>query len=65
MAMCKYCQKDISWMRTPRKSVPVENDGTVHECEEFKKARASVRTLARESLPPEEIARYERAMNES
>lgn len=65
MALCKYCQKEITWMRTLRRSVPIENDGTVHECKEYGNVRKSVRSLEPESLSPEEIARYEKGVNKS
>ena len=65
MAQCKYCQKEISWLRTGQKSIPIENDGLIHQCKEFKEAKKSVKKLSPNHLSPEEIARYEKAMNES
>ena len=63
MSKCKFCGKEIVWMKDGRKNVPVEIDGAKHECEEFKNARKSARTIERTSLTPEEIAKYEQAIN--
>ena len=65
MAQCKYCQKEISWFRTSRKSIPIENDGLIHQCKEFKEAKKNVKKLSPNNLSQEEIARYEKSMNES
>lgn len=64
MAVCKYCQKDISWMKEGRKNVPVEGDGSVHRCDNMINARNSLRSIERTSLSPEEIKKYEESMNE-
>lgn len=63
MANCKFCGKEINWMRDGRKSVPIELDGLPHECEEAKNARKAKR-IEVGSLSPEEIAKYEQAINE-
>ncbi len=64
MARCKYCQKEITWMKDGRKNVPVEGDGGIHRCEQMEKMRSSFKKLEPTSLSPEEIAKYEKAMNE-
>ena len=64
MAMCKYCQKDITWMKDGRKNVPVENDGSVHRCDEMINSRNSFRKIERTSLSAEEIKKYEESMNQ-
>lgn len=63
MARCKFCQKEITWMKDGRKNVPVEHDGTVHRCEEMINARNSLRKIERTSLSADEIKKYEEAMN--
>ena len=50
-------------MRDGRKSTPLELDGVAHECEEFKKSHRSVRSIRREEISPEDIARYESNIN--
>lgn len=63
MAFCKFCGKEIFWMKEGRKNRPVEVDGGLHTCEEMKKSRGSLKTFNRSSLSPEEIAKYEEEIN--
>lgn len=65
MPSCKFCGKEIHWLKEGRKNVPVEVDGAKHECEEGKKAFKSARNVSVTSLSPEEIAKYEQAINEA
>ena len=65
MSSCKFCGKTILWAKEGRKSIPVEEDGVPHRCEEFKKSRTSVKKIERGSLSPEEIAKYEKAINKT
>ena len=65
MAKCKYCQKEITWLKSGRKNIPVEQDGSSHECKEFIKAKESLKRIDRSDISPEDIAQYEKAMNQS
>ena len=65
MSQCKYCQKEITWVKSGRKSVPVEHDGSFHECKEFTKAKKSLKNIDPSEISPEEITQYEKAMNQS
>ena len=65
VANCKYCGKSITWVKEGRRNVPFEDDGVIHECEEYKKSRRSIKDLQRSTLSPEEIARYEQGINTS
>lgn len=64
MAKCRFCSKEITWTKEGRKNVPVEGDGTVHDCEIFAKSRASTKVIVPETLSAEEIAKYEDAIND-
>jgi len=63
MANCKYCGKEITWMKEGRKNVPVENDGVAHECENFKKARNSYRKMEPSEIDPDILKQYQEQMN--
>tara|TARA_B100000886_G_C20340830_1_gene456563 strand:- start:83 stop:289 length:207 start_codon:yes stop_codon:yes gene_type:complete len=63
MAYCKYCGAEISWLKEKRKFIPIERDGGVHECEEFKKSLKKTKSMSANDLTPEEIARYESNIN--
>lgn len=64
MANCRFCNKEITWTKEGRKNVPVESDGTVHDCEIFAKSRASTKNINPTTLSAEEIAKYENAIND-
>jgi ribosomal protein L24E len=63
MASCKYCGKEVTWLQEGRKKVPVEGDGTVHACEEYKKARKSFKKIEVKEIDPDILKQYEDAMN--
>ncbi len=64
MSKCKYCGLEIFWTKVEGKNKPFSMDGDLHECEEMHKARNSLKKLAANSLTPEEIARYEKGINQ-
>jgi hypothetical protein len=63
MAKCKYCGNEISWLKDGKKFLPLESDGTVHECENYKKSIQSIKKVTVNDLSPEEIAKYEQNIN--
>lgn len=63
MANCKFCQKEITWLKEGYKNIPVEGDGTRHSCDKMQNALKSTRTIERTSLSAEEIAQYEQSIN--
>ncbi len=64
MARCRYCNKEITWMKDGRKNVPVEHDGAVHKCDEMINARNSFRKITPTDVDPELLKQYEKAINE-
>lgn len=65
MARCKFCGKNISWLKDGRKFIPLEDDGTTHDCEEKKNSMNSFKSMSTSSLTPEEIAAYEAGINQA
>ncbi|MGK0367375.1 MAG: hypothetical protein ACI9QD_000509 [Thermoproteota archaeon] len=63
MAFCKFCGKEVTWMREGKKSVPVEGDGGIHACENFTNARKSLREVEKSEIDPELLKQYENAIN--
>jgi len=63
VAGCKFCGKEIFWTKEGRKNVPTEVDGAVHQCENMQRSRASLKVFDRSQISPEELAKYESAMN--
>ena len=64
MSVCKFCQKEITWIKEGRKNVAIEGDGAVHECRQMKESMKSIKQLDRSSLSAEDIKRYEEAINQ-
>ena len=63
MAQCRYCGKEITWVKEGRKNVPVENDGGVHECENYKNARSSYKEMKPSDIDPDILKQYQEQMN--
>lgn len=64
MAFCRYCGKEITWLKEGRRSIPVEGDGAKHECEEYTNSRKSLKKIERGDLDPELVKQYEKAIND-
>jgi hypothetical protein len=64
MAQCKFCGKQVTWMVDGRKKVPVDGDGTTHECENYKNARDSIKRIEPTAMDPDLIKQYEQAIND-
>ncbi len=65
MARCKYCNTEITWLKEGRKNIPVEADGSKHECENYKKARDSYRKMDPSEIDPEILKQYQENMNKA
>ena len=59
MAFCKYCGKEIMWLKEGRKNVPVENDGGEHKCEQFSKMRNSIKKIQPNEVDPDILKQYQ------
>ena len=64
MSKCRYCGKEITWMKDGRKNVPVEGDGGVHKCDEMISAKESFRKVQVTELDPDLIKQYEQQIND-
>ena len=63
MAHCRYCGKEITWLKEGRRSIAIEGDGGKHECEQYTSARKSLKKINRSDMDPDLIKQYEEAMN--
>jgi len=64
MAKCKFCGKEITWMKEGRKNRPIDSDGGIHSCEEMKNSMKSMKTLNMSEIDPEILKQYESSINE-
>ena len=65
MAKCRYCGKEVTWMKDGRKNVPVESDGATHMCENYLKAKSSFKEYSPQDIDPEVLKQYQDRMNET
>lgn len=63
MAHCRYCGKEITWLKDGRRNIAVESDGAQHACEEYSKSKKSIKKIDRSTLDPELIKQYEQGIN--
>lgn len=63
MANCKFCRREITWIKEGRKNVPIESDGGVHKCDEMIQSMKSIKKMDRTSISEEEIRKYEESIN--
>ena len=64
MARCKFCNKEITWMKDGRKNRPIDSDGGIHSCDEMKKTINSAKSLNVTDLDPEILRQYEQSINQ-
>ncbi|MBL6989235.1 MAG: hypothetical protein ISR65_05635 [Bacteriovoracaceae bacterium] len=63
MSKCKFCGKDITWMKEDKKFRAINSDGEYHSCEEMQQSKKSIKVINPSSLSKEEIAEYEKKIN--
>jgi hypothetical protein len=64
MAKCKFCNREITWMKEGRKNRPIDADGGIHSCEEMKKSLSSMKKIEVTDMDPEILKMYEKNINE-
>lgn len=64
MAKCRFCNKEVTWMKDGRKNVPVESDGATHKCDQMINSRNSFRKVSPTEVDPELLKQYEQAIND-
>ncbi len=63
MAKCKFCSKEITWLKDGRRSKPIDADGGVHACDEMKASMKSMKKIERTDIDPDILKQYENAIN--
>ncbi|MCK6596105.1 MAG: hypothetical protein L6Q33_12975 [Bacteriovoracaceae bacterium] len=63
MAKCKFCNKEITWLKDGRRSKPIDSDGGVHSCDEMKNSLNSMKKIERTDIDPDILKEYENAIN--
>ncbi len=64
MAKCKFCNREITWMKDGRRNRPIDSDGGIHSCEEMKKSMTSIKSVNLAEIDPEILKQYENSINQ-
>lgn len=64
MAKCKFCSREITWMKEGGRNRPVDGDGGIHSCEEMKNSMKSMKKIERTEIDADLLKMYEKAINE-
>jgi hypothetical protein len=63
MANCRYCNKEITWLKDGKKFTPVESDGGTHNCENYKNSQKSIKQVDLSTIDPEILKQYQENLN--
>lgn len=63
MARCKFCNKEITWMKDNGRNRPVNGDGGIHSCDEMKKSMSTIKSIEKTQIDSDILKQYETAIN--
>lgn len=64
MAKCKFCSKEITWIKEGRRNRAIDSDGGIHSCDEMKKSMSSIKSINVSDIDPEILKQYENSINQ-
>lgn len=64
MARCKFCSREITWMKEGGRNRPINGDGGIHSCDEMKNSLKSMKNIERTDIDADLLKLYEKAINE-
>ena len=63
MARCKFCNREITWMKEGGRNRPIDGDGGAHMCDEMKNSMKSIKSLEPTAIDADILKQYELAIN--
>ncbi len=63
MARCKFCSKEITWMKEAGRNKPINGDGGIHACDEMKNSMKSIKSIPATEIDSDILKQYEAAIN--
>ena len=63
MARCKFCSKEITWMKEAGRNRPINGDGGIHSCEEMQNSMKSIKSIEKTEIDSDILKQYEAAIN--
>lgn len=64
MARCKFCSKEITWMKEGGRNRPINSDGGIHSCDEMKNSMKTIKSIDRTDIDADILKLYETAIND-
>ena len=63
MARCKFCNREITWMKEGGRNRPIDGDGGIHSCDEMKNSMKSIKSIEAKEIDADILKQYENAIN--
>lgn len=63
MARCKFCNREITWMKEGGRNKPIDGDGGAHSCDEMKNSMKSIKSIPAAEIDADILKQYEQAIN--
>lgn len=63
MARCKFCSKEITWIKEGGRNRPINGDGGIHSCDEMKASMKSIKSIDVKEIDADVLKLYEQAIN--
>lgn len=63
MARCKFCNKEITWMKEGGRNKPINGDGGIHSCDEMKNSMKTIKSIPATEIDSNILKQYETAIN--
>ncbi|MBP9681492.1 MAG: hypothetical protein KBD76_08815 [Bacteriovorax sp.] len=63
MARCKFCNKEITWMKEGGRNKPINGDGGIHSCDEMKNSMKTIKSIPATEIDADILKQYEAAIN--
>lgn len=63
MARCKFCNREITWMKEGGRNKPIDGDGGAHPCDEMKNSMKSIKSIPAAEIDADILKQYEQAIN--
>jgi hypothetical protein len=63
MARCKFCNREITWVKEGGRNRPVDGDGGIHSCDEMKNSMKSIKSIPATEIDADILKQYETAIN--
>lgn len=64
MARCKFCSREITWIKEGGRNRPINGDGGIHSCDEMKNSMKTIKSMDPKEIDADILKLYETAIND-